>query len=81
MSNNVETPTNNGAVFTILQIIKEVLSLAAKAKVGALYINCQEAVPARHIIKFVGHKQPPTPMQTNNTTALGVVNSNVMKKM
>jgi len=30
MSKNVETPANNGTV----------LSLAAKAKVGALYINC-----------------------------------------
>ena len=47
MSNNVETPPNNGAVFTISQIIKAVLSLAAKAKVGALYINCREAVPAQ----------------------------------
>jgi hypothetical protein len=62
MSNNVETPTNNGAVFTISQIIKAVLSPAAEAKVGALYINCQEAVPARHSLEFMGHKQPPTPM-------------------
>ena len=81
MSNNMETPTNNGAVFTISQIIKAVMSLAAKAEVGALYINCREAVPARHILEFMGHKQPTTPMQTNNTSALGVVNSNLMKKM
>ena len=56
MSNSTETPTNNGAVFTISQIIKAVLSSAAKAEVGALYINFQEAVPARHILKFMGHK-------------------------
>ena len=80
MSNNKETPTNNGVVFTILQIIKIVLSSAAKATIGALYINCQEAVPAQHILEFMGHKQPPTPMRTDNTTALGVVNSNVIKK-
>ena len=35
MSNNAETPTNNGAVFTILQIIKVVMSSAAEAEVGA----------------------------------------------
>jgi hypothetical protein len=46
MSNNVKTPPNNGAVFTISQIIKAVMSLAAEAKFGALYINFQEAVPA-----------------------------------
>ena len=81
MSNNKETPSNNGAVFTILQIIKAVLSMAAKAKVGALYMNGRESVPARHILEFMRHKQPPTPMQTDNTTALGVVNSNVIKKI
>ena len=81
MSNNVETPTNNRAVFTILQIIKALLSLAAKAEVGALYINCQEVVPSQHIFKFMGHKQPPTSMKTENTTALGVVNSNFMNQI
>jgi hypothetical protein len=81
MSKNVETPPNNGAVFTILKIIKAVMSLAAEAKIGALYINCREAVPARHVLEFMGHKRPPTPMQTDNTTALGVINKNVMKKL
>ena len=77
MSSNTNTPHNNGAVMTISQIIKAVLS----SVVGALFINCQEAVPARHFLEFLGHKQPPTPMQTDNTTALGVVNQNVLKKL
>jgi hypothetical protein len=81
MSSDVELLHNNEAVSTILQIIKAVMSLAAEAKVGALFINCREAVPARHVLEFLGHPQPPTPMQTNNTTALGVVNQHVMKKM
>jgi hypothetical protein len=81
MSKNVETLPNNGVVFTILQIIKAVMSLVAETKIGALYINCHEAVPVRHILDFMGHKQPPTPMQTDNTTALGVVNKNIMKKL
>ncbi len=61
MSSNVELPPNNGAVSTISQIIKAVMSLAAEAKVGALFINCCETVPARHVLKFLGHPQPPTP--------------------
>jgi hypothetical protein len=81
MSSNVELLPNYGTVSTILQIIKAVMSSAAEAKVRALFINCHEAVPARHVLKFLGHPQPPTPMQTDNTTALGVVNQNVMKKM
>ena len=81
MSSDTNTPHNNGAVMTISQIIKTVLSSAAEAKVGALFINCREAVPARHVLEFLGHKQPPTPLQTDNTTALGVVNQNAMKKL
>ncbi len=81
MSSNVELLPNNGAVSTILQIIKAVMSLVAEAKVGELFINCCEAVPARHVLEFLGHPQLPTSMQTDNMTALGVVNQNVMKKL
>jgi hypothetical protein len=79
MSNDDAIPSNNGAILTISQIIKLVMSSAAEAKIGVLYVNCIEAIPARHALEFLGHKQPPTPMQTDNTTALGVVNNNVMK--
>jgi hypothetical protein len=81
MSNNTAKPPNNGAILTIPQIIKAVMSLAAEAEVGALYINCREAIPTHHTLKFMGHPQPPTPMQMDNTTALGVVNNNVIKKL
>jgi hypothetical protein len=81
MSSNTPCPHNNGVVLTIAQIIKAVMSLAAKAEIGALYINCLEAVPACHTLEFLGHPQPPTPIQTNNTMALGVVNNNVIKKL
>jgi hypothetical protein len=81
MSSDVELPPNNGTVSTILQIIKAVMSLAAEAKGRAFFINCRKAVPARHVLEFLGHPQPPTPMQMDNTTALGVVNQNVIKKL
>ncbi len=81
MSNDDAIPSNNGVILTISQIIKAVMSSAAEAKIGALYINCKGAIPARHALEFLGHKQPPTPMQTDNTTALGVVNNNVMKTL
>jgi hypothetical protein len=81
ISSNTPCPHNSSTVLTIAQIIKAVKSLATKAKIGALYINCWEAVPACHTLEFFGHPQPPTPIQTNNTTALGVVNNNVMKKL
>ncbi len=81
MSIKTSKPPNNGAILTIAQIIKAVMSLAPEAEVGALYINCRDTIPASHTLEFMGHPQPLTPMQTNNTTALGVVNNNVIKKL
>ena len=47
---------NNGAIFTISQIIKAVMSSAAEAEIRALYINCREADPAQHTLEYLGHK-------------------------
>jgi hypothetical protein len=46
MSNNDRIPSNNGAILTISQIIKAVMSSTAEAEIGALYINCRGAIPA-----------------------------------
>ncbi len=81
MSNNTAKPPNKGVILTTAQIIKAVMSSATEAKVGTLYINCREAVPACQTLEFMGHPQPPTPMQTDNTTAPGVINNNVLKKL
>jgi hypothetical protein len=76
-SSNVDNPPNNGAVLNISKILKAVMSSAAKAKLGTLYINAREAIPMQQLLKEMGHKQPPTPIQTNNSTAHGVVTNNI----
>jgi hypothetical protein len=53
------------------------MSSAAEAELGALYINACKAVPMRLRLAEMGHIQPPMPTQTNNSMALGVVNSNI----
>ena len=77
MSNDSSDMQNNGAVLTVSQIIKAVMSSAAEAELGALFINFRKAIPARHTLIEMGHPQPPTPVQTDNTTALGVVNNTI----
>ena len=62
LSSYVQNPPNNGAVLTMAQIIDAVMSLAAEAKVGALFINAKEVVHMRCILhendkgnlKFIG---------------------------
>ena len=80
MSNNTQFPPNNGAVLNIAQIIKSVMTSAAEAEMGALYINTREAIPMRITLEEMGHRQPPTPMQTDNTIALAVITKNIRRK-
>ena len=56
------------------------MSSAAEAETGALYINARKAVEEQNILEELGHKQPPTPIQTDNSTAEGIVNNRVQPK-
>ena len=45
MSSDIAVPENNGAVHTVTRTIKTVMSSAAEAELGALYINFREEIP------------------------------------
>jgi hypothetical protein len=79
-TNNMEDPPNNGAVLNVSKILDKVMSSAAEAELGALYVNAREAVPMRHLLEEMGHKQPKTPIQTDNSMASGVVNSTIQPR-
>jgi hypothetical protein len=80
LSNNEQFSPNKGAIMTNATIIKEVMSLAAKAELGALFLNAKEGVYICQIVTKLGHPQPRTPTQTNNTTAEGVINNKILPK-
>ena len=73
MSEDMADPPNNGAILNTAKIIKAVMSSAAKAELGAMFINARETVPARITLEELGHKQPRTPIQIDNSTAVGVI--------
>ena len=56
------------------KIIKAVMSSAAEAEIGALYMNAQQLLSLRITCKELGHPQPPTPMRKYNITASGIIN-------
>jgi hypothetical protein len=69
MARKEETPTNNGTVLNISQIIRAVMSYAAEAELGALFINAKTAVLMRRMLKELVHPQTQTPIQTDDSTA------------
>jgi hypothetical protein len=79
-SEDVPLPPNNGAIHNVAEIIKGVMSSAAEAELGAMYINARKAVEIRIILEEMGHKQPATPIQVDNSTAKGIVNKRVQPK-
>jgi hypothetical protein len=80
MSSDTTDLANNRAVLNIAQLIKAIMSLVAEAELGALHINARKAVPTRNLLQEMGHPQPPTPIQTDNSTALGVVTSKIQPR-
>jgi hypothetical protein len=80
MSSDVDNRINNGAILNFSQLIKVIMSSTAEAKLEALYINARVAVSQQQTLEEMDNKQPPTLMQTDNTTALGIVNNNIQSR-
>ena len=75
-----KTPPLNGAVHVLAKIINAVMSSAMEAEVGATFLAAKEAVPIRTALHEMGHEQPPTPMQVDNSTAIGFINNTIKHK-
>ena len=53
---------------------------AAEAEIGATYINAQELFPIRNCLHEMGHPQPPTPIQVDNTATEAFENNTLKQK-
>ena len=80
LSENVDDPPNNGAILTIAQIIRKVMSSASEAELAALYIAAKECVYIRMVLEEMGHPQPPTPVHIDNSTTVGIVNNTIKRQ-
>jgi hypothetical protein len=70
----------NGAILIISTVLKHVMSSAAEAEIGAVFINAKEGAVLRTTLEELGHPQPPTPLETDNTTATGYSNGTIKQK-
>jgi hypothetical protein len=64
----------------VSKVLKHVMSSTAEAEIGAVFINAKEGAVLRTTLEELGHKQPPTPMETDNTTATGYINGTIKQK-
>jgi hypothetical protein len=82
MGSNTKTikKLTNGAILIISKVLKHVMSLAAEAEIGAVFINDKEGAVLCTTLEELWHPQPPTPMETDNNTATGYSNGTIKQK-
>ena len=57
-------------------VIHVILSSAAKAKTAGLFTNMKEGTILHMMLLDIGHPQPLTPIQVDNSSACSIANKN-----
>ena len=78
ISEDMLAPPFNGPVLTIANIIKFVMSSMAEVELVGLFITAKEMVPLRQSLLKMGWLQPPSPIQMDNSSAVGVTNNTIV---
>ena len=60
--------------------LHNVLASVTETELAALFHNGQEAAVIRITFVEMGHRQPPTPIKTDNSTANGIANRTVIPR-
>ncbi len=74
---NKDNENPNGAILTPTGVIRVVVSSAAEAETAGLFTNMKEATILQTTLEEMGHPQPATPIQVDNSTACGIANNNI----
>ena len=82
---STDTPTShlhplNAPMHVECKIMKNVLSSATEAEIGAIFLNCQQAEIIRTTLEELGHPQNTTTIVTDNATANNIINGNAKQK-
>ena len=67
----------NGPVVNISKVTKGVMSSTIEAEIMALFLNAKGGTVLCTTLIEMGHPQPATPMETDNSTVCGIMNQTV----
>jgi hypothetical protein len=80
LSNDDPIPQSNGPLLSIAAVLRSVYASAGEAELAALFKCATEMVPLRNALEEMGWKQPRSPIQVDNTTAVGYVNNTIIAR-
>jgi hypothetical protein len=70
----------NGTFHTLCSILEFVVASAAKAELGALFLNCQEGMIFKSTLEDLGHPQPKILVHCDNATAVSIANNTIKRQ-
>ena len=62
------------------KILQNVMASATESELGSLFVNAQDAAPIRTASIEINHPQPPTLIQVENSTAVGISNKAIKQR-
>jgi hypothetical protein len=72
--------TLNSSILNVESVIKNVVTSEAESEVGVCFQNSQSIAPLRVTLTELVHIQPVTPLRTDNSTAVGILNETFKQK-
>ena len=78
-----ERPPLNVAIQFICKTLQNVVSSAAEAETGSIFVGSQQAVPIITALSELNHRQPSsgTRISNDNSTKKGVLNANLRQNL
>jgi hypothetical protein len=70
----------NDAVFTLCANLQFIVTSAAEAELGPLFLNCKEGLIFCITFEELGHPQPKTQVHCNDATAVSIANITVKRQ-
>lgn len=70
----------NHPFYVEASILKSVVSAASEAEVAGAYVNARTCIPHRITLMEMGHPQQQTPIEIDNTTAVGILTHTLVPK-
>jgi hypothetical protein len=75
-----EDDTKQGTILASTAVMEAVLASASEVEIGALYENTKKAAILHVTLEEMGYPQPPTSVQTENSTACSIANDNIKQQ-
>jgi len=70
----------NAPIHVEASILRNVMGAASESEIAAAYVNARMGVEFRIMLMEMGHPQPATPLELDNTTAFGILTKQLIPK-